>query len=107
MADVPQSDEEEIASHFRGGHILFASMGVVDDVLGSGASIIGGGSLLTDGEWRWRGDLWFYARWHHVVPPDEFRAKAETAGYTVPPVEQERLVVLADEVQELRSCKQK
>nr|BFD81632.1 hypothetical protein StreXyl84_10330 [Streptomyces sp. Xyl84] len=107
VADVPQANEGEIASYLRGGHILFSSMGVVDDVLGSGASIIGGGSLLTDGEWVWRGDLSFYARRHHVVLPDEFRANAETTGYIVPPVEQERLVVLTDEVQELRSCKQR
>jgi hypothetical protein len=82
-------------------------MGVVDDVLGSGESIMGGGSLLTDGEWVWRGDLSFYVYQHHVVLPDEFRGKAESTGYTVPPVEQERLMLLTDEVQALRSGKQK
>jgi hypothetical protein len=47
---APQPNESEVASYLRAGHILFASMGVVDDVFGSGEDIMGGGSLLTDGK---------------------------------------------------------
>ncbi|WP_369391996.1 hypothetical protein AB5J72_33720 [Streptomyces sp. CG1] len=107
VAGAPQPNESEIASYLRSGHMLFASMGVVDDVLGSGEDIMGGGSLFTDGEWVWRGDLWFYVSRHHVVLPDDFRAKAESLGYVVPSVEQERLMALTDELQTLRSGKRK
>ena len=107
VTGAPQPNEGEIASYLRSGHILLASMGVVDDVLGSGENIMGGGSLFTDGEWVRRGDLWFYVSRHHVVLPDDFRAKAESLGYVVPSVEQERLMVLTDELQALRSGKRK
>ncbi|MEU8972642.1 hypothetical protein AB0D11_25795 [Streptomyces monashensis] len=99
VAGVPQPNESEIASYLRSGHVLFASMGVVDDVLGSGENIMGGGSLFTDGEWVWRGDLWFYVSRYHVVLPDDFRAKVDSLGYDVPSVEQERLMALTDELQ--------
>ncbi|WP_329460912.1 hypothetical protein [Streptomyces sp. NBC_01431] len=107
MADAPQPNESEIASYLRGGHMLFASMGVVDDVLGSGENIMGGGSMFTDGEWVWRGDLWFYVSRHHAVLPEEFRARAESLGYVVPAVEQEHLMALTDELQALRSGNRK
>ena len=71
VADAPQPNESEIASYLRSGHMLFASMGVVDDVLGSGENIMGGGSMSPDGEWVWRGDLWFYVSRHHAVLPEE------------------------------------
>ncbi|GAA1041302.1 hypothetical protein [Streptomyces murinus] len=107
MAVAPQPNESDIASYLRGGHVLFASMGVVDDALGTGEGIVGGGSLLTDGEWLWRGDLWFYVSRHHLVLPADFRAKAASLGYAVPAVEQERLMTLTDELQALRSGKRK
>lgn len=107
VAASPQPDEREVASYLRSGHVLFASMGVVDDVLGSGENIMGGGSLLTDGDWVWRGDLWFYVSRHHVTLPDDFRAKTSSLGYVIPSVEQERLAVLTDEVQALRAGRQK
>ncbi|MEU4930770.1 hypothetical protein AB0G54_30435 [Streptomyces yokosukanensis] len=107
VADAPQPNESGIASYLRSGHTLFASMGIVDDVLGSGENIMGGGSLFTDGEWVWRGDLWFYVSRHHVALPDEFRAKVESLGFAVPSVEQERLLVLTDELQTLRAGKRK
>ncbi|MER6385792.1 hypothetical protein [Streptomyces sp. NPDC001250] len=103
VAGAPQPDESEIAAYLRSGQMLFASMGVVDDLLGSGENIVGGASLFTDGEWVWRGDLWFYVSRHHAVLPDDFRAKAESLGYVVPYVDQDRLMALTDELQALRS----
>ncbi|MFH8339957.1 hypothetical protein [Streptomyces sp. AM6-12] len=107
VAGTPQPNESEIASYLRSGHTLFASMGVVDDVLGSGEDIMGGGSLFTDGEWVWRGDLWFYVSRHHVVLPEDFRAKAESLGYVVPTVEQVRLMTLTDELEAFQARKRK
>ncbi|GAB7061117.1 MULTISPECIES: hypothetical protein [Streptomyces] len=107
VAGAPQAHESEIASYLRSGHMLFASMGVVEDVLGSGENIMGGGSMFTDGEWVWRGDLWFYVSRHHVMLPDDFRAKVQSLGYVVPSVDQERLTALTDELQALRSGNRK
>ncbi|MEW2580398.1 hypothetical protein [Streptomyces syringium] len=105
VTDAPGPDEREIAAYLRGGHVLFASMGVVDDVLGSGESIVGGGSLFTDGEWVWRGDLWFYVTTYHLALPDEFVTRARAAGFQVPAVGRERLMELTDAVLALRSTK--
>ncbi|MFI1259191.1 hypothetical protein ACH4U6_36440 [Streptomyces netropsis] len=105
MRDAPGPDEREIGAYLRGGHVLFASVGVVDDVLGSGESIVGGGSLFTDGEWVWRGDLWFYVTTYHLTLLDEFVTRARAAGFQVPAVGQGRLMELTDAVLELRSTK--
>ncbi|MFE5867019.1 hypothetical protein ACFQ6V_00035 [Streptomyces roseifaciens] len=105
VTDAPSPEEQEVAAYLRGGHVLFASMGVVDDVLGSGESIVGGGSLFTDGEWVWRGDLSFYVTTYHLALPDEFVGRARAAGFQVPAVGQERLMELTDAVQALRSTK--
>lgn len=98
LAAAARADEGGIVAYLLGGHMLFASMGAVEDVLGSGEHVLGGGSLLTDGEWVWRGDLWFYVSRHHVVLPDQFRAKAQVLGYTAPSVERDRLAALTDEL---------
>ncbi|GHC74446.1 hypothetical protein [Streptomyces cinnamoneus] len=103
VSNSPQPNEQEVAAYLRNGHALFASMGVVDDVLGSGESIVGGSSLFTDGDWVWRGDLWFYVVTYHLLLPDEFTSKIRASGYSMPSVEQDRLVELTDAVQSLRT----
>ncbi|GAA2713105.1 MULTISPECIES: hypothetical protein [Streptomyces] len=90
-----QSDSAELADYLRAGHVLFASMGGVEDVLGSGEFVLGGGSLLTDGEWVWRGVLWFYVERYRFPLPEAFVAQVRAAGYRVPAVDAERLRVLA------------
>ncbi|PSJ25448.1 hypothetical protein B7P34_28200 [Streptosporangium nondiastaticum] len=105
VTDTPSPDEQEIVAYLRGGHVLFASMGVVDDVLGSGETIVGGGSLFTDGGWVWRGDLSFYVTTYHLALPDEFVSRVRAAGFQVPAVGQECLMELTDAVQALRSAK--
>ncbi|MEU7164596.1 hypothetical protein AB0A70_08100 [Streptomyces morookaense] len=107
VGDSPQPNEKDVAAYLRGGYTLFASMGVADDVLGSGEGILGGSSLFTDGEWVWRGDLWFYVSNYHLRLPDEFTSKVRALGYAVPSVEQQRLAVLTDEIQALRAGKRK
>ncbi|MET9413034.1 hypothetical protein ABZY03_02355 [Streptomyces klenkii] len=105
VTGAPAPDEQEVAGYLRGGHVLFASMGVVNDVLGSDESVVGGGSLFTDGEWVWRGDLSFYVTTYHLALPDQFIGRARAAGFQVPAVGQERLRELTDAVQALRSTK--
>jgi hypothetical protein len=80
---------------------------VVYDALGSGKEVIGGGSLLTDGDWIWRGDVWLHVFRHHALLPDDFRVKAACLGYVIPSVEQKHLKVLRDEVRALRADRRK
>ncbi|PJE98247.1 hypothetical protein CUT44_08235 [Streptomyces carminius] len=81
-------------------------MGVTEDVLGSRETVLGGGSVYTDGEWIWRGDLGFYLLRYHLRLPDEFTEKVRTATTESLAVGDERLVELTYEVMRvLRSPK--
>ncbi|QKV91691.1 hypothetical protein HUT19_07955 [Streptomyces sp. NA02950] len=100
-SDVPVADEERLVSYLKDGDLLFAAMGAEKDVLGSGEYILGAGSLFTDGEWVWRGDLWFYLSTYHVRLPESFVSKVRSLNYMVPNVSEERALVLTDEVESL------
>ncbi|MEV4433419.1 hypothetical protein [Streptomyces sp. NPDC049585] len=93
-----QPDSAELAGYLRAGHVLFASMGCVEDVLGSGESVLGGGSLLTDGEWVWPGVLAFYVDRYRFPLPEAFVVHVRAAGYRVPVVAGERLAELTEGV---------
>ncbi len=97
----PGEDDERVSGYLRSGHVLFSAMGVVGDILGSGERILGGDSILTDGEWVWRGDLWFYVSTHHVRLPEEFLTAVRERDYTIPPVDRERLLALTDEIEKV------
>ncbi|MEE1930954.1 hypothetical protein V1J52_22710 [Streptomyces sp. TRM 70351] len=73
----------------------------MSDVLGSGRYVIGGDSIVTDGEWVWRRDLGFYVRRYHVRLPEEFLNRVRSFGYTVPLVDDERLKEITFEVAEV------
>ncbi|WP_051718050.1 hypothetical protein [Streptomyces megasporus] len=98
LADGPGVLEEESADYLGRGHEIFASMGVTEDVLGSGENILGGGSVYTDGEWIWRGDLGFYLLRYHLRLPEDFVEKVRTATSDTLAVENGRLVELTHEV---------
>ncbi|MEU5239999.1 hypothetical protein ACH4UR_33180 [Streptomyces lydicus] len=82
--------------YFRDGEELFSAMGTVGDVLGSNERILGGDSVFTDGEWVWRGDLWFYLSRYHVRLPDGLPTRVREQGYTLPVVDEARLISLSD-----------
>lgn len=98
LAEDPGVLEEETVDYLRKGNEIFASMGVTEDVLGSGETILGGGSIYTDGEWIWRGDLGFYLLKYHLRLPGDFVEKVRTATSDILAVEDERLVELTYEV---------
>lgn len=83
---TPPSDEEAVRDYLMNGHEIFVAMGVIGDVLGSDYRIVGGDSIFTDGEWVWRGDLWFYVHRYHVSLPEEFLEKVRSHNYEVPSV---------------------
>lgn len=100
LGDAPLSDEEGLVRYLLAGHDLFSVMGSSEDVLGSGQTVMGGDSLYSDGEWVWRGDLWFYVRTYHVALPDEFLERVRGFGYVMP---EEDLPSLMGIAQELRT----
>jgi hypothetical protein len=68
-------DESEIFEYLRAGHEVFTVMGAAVDVLDPEQQFLSRDSLLTDGEWMWRADLWHYVRLHRVRLPNEFNSE--------------------------------
>lgn len=99
--ETREPDEDRIVQYLRDGEELFSAMGTVGDILGSDERILGGDSVFTDGEWIWRGDLWFYLSRYHVRLPDDFLARVREQGYKLPVVDEARLISLSDELQEI------
>ncbi|MFI9030776.1 hypothetical protein [Streptomyces sp. NPDC053560] len=99
LSPEPYEDDKQIAEYLLAGHEIFSVMGSSEDVLGTGKTILGGDSILSDGEWLWRGDLWFYVRTHHVKLPDEFLAHVRENDYFMPAEDEPRLVEIAKYVQ--------
>jgi hypothetical protein len=95
LAPEAYADAERITEYLRGGHEIVSVMGTSKDVLGTGRTVLGGDSIFSDGEWVWRGDLWFYVRTHHVALPEEFLARIRQHDYQVPPEDEAQIVEIA------------
>jgi hypothetical protein len=98
LADSAYDDEREITRYLLAGHDLFSVMGSSEDVLGSGQTILGGDSICSDGEWVWRGDIWFYVRTHHVTLPTEFVERIRYFDYVMPAENLSSLMEIAKEI---------
>ncbi|MFD3428758.1 hypothetical protein [Nocardia fluminea] len=103
VAESGSADEARICRYLRSGDFVFAAMGMAEDVFGSGESIMGGSSVLTDGEWVWRSDLQFYVSKYHVELPHEFVDRIRSLQYSVPVVSVEDMSMLTDQIVEIRS----
>ncbi|MEV4725483.1 hypothetical protein [Micromonospora humida] len=89
LGPSPLPDVEDVVRYLRDGHGLIDVMGAEVDVLGSDRHLVGGASVMTDGEWLWRDDLRFYVTTYHVRLPEDFLATIRRNSYHVPelPVE--------------------
>jgi hypothetical protein len=96
VRDEPLPDADRVVAYLRGGHRLIDFMDISDDVFDSSRQVMGGPSILTDGDWYWRDDLAYYVEWHDVAPPDDFLALIRRRHYIVPDVAEQRLVELTD-----------
>ncbi|MGW7358636.1 hypothetical protein ACWGI0_18905 [Streptomyces sp. NPDC054802] len=95
---MPYEDAGGIIGYLLAGHDIFSVMGSSDDVLGTGKSILGGDSLFSDGEWVWRGDLWFYVQVHNLKLPEEFLGRIRGNAYQIPPEDEPSLLAIAQYV---------
>ncbi len=78
-----QADEDQMTRYLNGGLILFASPGVVEDVLEPG-KVIATPSVLTDGSWAWPEDLAYYVGRYHIELPEEFVSHVRQRDYKPP-----------------------
>ncbi|MER5553570.1 hypothetical protein ABT001_18195 [Streptomyces sp. NPDC002793] len=96
---TPYEDAKKITEYLLAGHDIFSVMGSSEDVFGSGKTVLGGDSILSDNEWIWRGDLWFYVWNYHVQLPEEFLKRVRDNNYRTPAEDEIQLVEIAKYVQ--------
>ncbi|WP_331735508.1 hypothetical protein OG379_41000 (plasmid) [Streptomyces sp. NBC_01166] len=96
---TPYEDAKKITEYLLAGHDIFSVMGSSEDVLGSGKAVLGGDSILSDNEWIWRGDLWFYVWTYHVQLPEEFLERVRGDDYRPLAENEPQLVEIARYVQ--------
>ncbi|MFJ3205892.1 hypothetical protein [Streptomyces sp. NPDC086989] len=99
--EAGEDDEAALIGYLDGGYEILSFMGSVNDLLGSDERILGGDNILTDGEWMWRGDLWFYVDTYHVSLPDEFLQKVRSRNYVMPEVSREDRLAVYEEVRHI------
>ncbi|CAL9554307.1 hypothetical protein [Streptomyces sp. enrichment culture] len=93
-----ETDEAGIVSYLMNGTEIWSEMSAGPDVLDpDGPLLTGIGSLYTDGEWIWRGDLSHYVSNHHVALPAQFVEQVRGSNYAPPKVPDSRLFVIATE----------
>ncbi|SCE99611.1 hypothetical protein [Micromonospora mirobrigensis] len=93
----PLPDAAHVIQYLREGHTLIDVMGAERDVLGSDRYLVGGASIMTDGQWLWRDDLSFYLASYQVRLPQEFLDAVRANGYRVPELRIEELRRLSRE----------
>lgn len=98
VRDEPYQCEGLVLSYLCKSTLIFAAMGVSVDVLGSDGQILGGDSLLTDGEWVWRKDLGFYVETYHLELPGDFLDRVKVFEGQPPEVSVERLKELTFDI---------
>jgi hypothetical protein len=81
-------DQAALLRYLRGGTLLVATPGVVDDVLADSPMVIGPPHLYTDGVYVWPADLPYYVEHYRVALPAGFLDAVAARGYR-PPAEDE------------------
>ncbi|MFD3730577.1 hypothetical protein [Streptomyces sp. NPDC058632] len=91
-----EPDEKGIVSYLMNGTGIWSEMSAGPDVLDPDGPLLPGiGSLHTDGEWIWRGDLSYYVATHHISLPVEFVTHIRNANHSPPEVTENRLTEIA------------
>ncbi|MFC0003500.1 hypothetical protein [Micromonospora siamensis] len=91
LGAAPLPDTPRVVQYLREGHGLIDVMGAEPDVLGSDRRLVGGASVMTDGEWIWRDDLSFYLATYQVSLSREFVESVRANHYQVPQLQIDEL----------------
>lgn len=94
--DEGDRDEQSLARYLREGAVLAATTTRVHDVLSPEHELIGGLSLLTDGQWFWYSDLAHYVERYHVTLDERFVQHARSRNWSPPQLTQDELVEIEE-----------
>jgi hypothetical protein len=97
VASDPLPDADRVVAYLQAGHPLIDMMDIQDDPLEPSRQLLGGSSILTDGEWLWRTDFAQLVRRHRVEVPEEFLKVIRARHYIVPEQPYEVLAAAAAE----------
>ncbi|WP_432016452.1 hypothetical protein [Streptomyces hydrogenans] len=92
VRDEGCQDEQSLARYLREGAVLAATGTRVHDVLSPEHELIGGLSLLTDGQWFWTSDLAYYVERYHVTLDERFVQHARSRNWSPPQLTYDELV---------------
>ncbi|WP_028815349.1 hypothetical protein [Streptomyces flavidovirens] len=96
VRDEGGQDEKSLARYLREGAALAATGTRVHDVLSPEHELIGGLSLLTDGQWFWYSDLAHYVERYHVTLDERFIQHARSRNWSPPQLTNDELVEIEE-----------
>ena len=88
-----------VAAYLNGGTILSVSPAPASDDWFTGARQVTRLGSLTDGEWTWPMSLAYYVEQYRVGIPQEFLAHMQQHGWQCPPVPEDELGRIIDEIE--------
>ncbi|MFI5935189.1 hypothetical protein [Actinoplanes sp. NPDC051494] len=97
VGEEPLPDVEQVLAYLRASYQLISAISADRDVFDPSRTVMGGDSIMTDGDWMWRYDLPYYVSRHHVTLPAEFLALIRERGYVVPDVDEADLLKSTDD----------
>lgn len=81
FAANPITERSRIVAYMKSGTPIFDVLTDVPDLLGRHELIRGGPSLISDGQWVWRVDSWYYLATYPLDIPTAFLGHARGQGY--------------------------
>jgi hypothetical protein len=91
---MPSAQRWEPAAirYLENGRLLVQAFGgMTSDLLNPDGDSIGFHCLRTDGLWVWPGELAFYLRTYHVLPPVDFIHRMASQDWEIPDLDQEAI----------------
>ncbi|MGW6523259.1 MULTISPECIES: hypothetical protein [unclassified Streptomyces] len=96
VRDEGGQDEKSLTCYLREGAVLAVTGSGVHDVLSPERELIGGLSLLTDGQWFWYSDLAHYVERYHVTLDERFIQDARSRNWSPPRLTHDDLVEIEE-----------
>ncbi|MFF9147771.1 hypothetical protein ACF1BN_23240 [Streptomyces sp. NPDC014861] len=96
VRDEGDQDEQSLARYLCEGGVLAVTGTRLYDILSPERELIGGLSLLTDGQWFWYSDLAHYVERYHVALDQRFVQHARSRNWSPPELTDDELVEIGD-----------